>query len=166
MNKKLLISLGLVMALSATVISAMAEESAIYTDDLGRLHFLGKGVAQKENKGYNNAVQSYGNGPQYDSSYREHPVKNYDYTFGADRLDTQSIWKNRFTNNVDEAQVGTPKSNKAEYNMEKTYLNDVNPYYTNTTTNTEENKKAEKKAEKKAAKQAKKQAKAEAKANR
>ena len=41
MNKKMLVSFGLVAALSAFTSVAMAH-STIYVDEIGRLHFLGK----------------------------------------------------------------------------------------------------------------------------
>ena len=38
---KFLLTIGLISALAVTTISAMAE-STIYTDGIGRMHFLGK----------------------------------------------------------------------------------------------------------------------------
>ncbi len=110
MNKKLLLSLSLIMTLSISTISAMAE-TTIYTDEIGRMHFLGK------DPGTANTQYNYANPEQQDltrrlyenssntANYVDYPVKNYDQTFGADRLDTQSVWRNRYTNNVDEARV-------------------------------------------------------------
>ena len=48
MNKKLIISLGLVAAISASTVAAMAE-TTIYTDALGRMHFLGRDAANNTN---------------------------------------------------------------------------------------------------------------------
>ena len=110
MNKQLLISLGLIMTISASTISAMAE-STIYTDELGRMHFLGKDPGSTTTQ-YNfaNSEQQDLTRRLYENSsnavnYVDYPVKNYDQTFGADRLDTQSVWRNRYTNNVDDARV-------------------------------------------------------------
>lgn len=41
MQKKILISLGLIAMIGLTTVQAMAN-STIYTDELGRMHFLGK----------------------------------------------------------------------------------------------------------------------------
>ena len=59
MVRKSLISLGLLMAIAASVTCAMAD-STIYTDDLGRMHFLGKDLGGKtlqQMPNYNNPNQ-------------------------------------------------------------------------------------------------------------
>ncbi len=110
MNRKHFISLGLIAAMSFSVMSAMAE-TAIYTDGIGRLHFLGKDVNDtKVQYNYTNPEQQDVTRRLYENTssevnYVDHPLKNYDHTFGADRLDTQNMWKNKFQNNVNEAQV-------------------------------------------------------------
>ena len=63
MNKQLLISLGLIMTISASTISAMAE-STIYTDELGRMHFLGK------NPGSTTTQYNFSNPEQQDLTRR------------------------------------------------------------------------------------------------
>lgn len=140
MNRKHFITLGLIAGLTLSAMSAMAE-TAIYTDGIGRLHFLGKDVNDtKVQYNYANPEQQDITRRLYenttgDVNYVDHPLKNYDHTFGADRLDTQNMWKNKFQNNVNEAQVsgyrgtfgavsGTTEdlsnANKSETNVIKT----------------------------------------------
>lgn len=126
MKKQHLISLGLVIALSAT--AAMAE-TTIYTDGIGRMHFLGKDPGSNSQQyNYSNSEEQdltrklYSEGSSavnYDSDYDQHPVKNYNNTFSDSRYDTTSVWKNKFTNNVDEARV---RYNGEEENRSKTVL--------------------------------------------
>ena len=110
MNRRLFITLGLIAGLAITTASAFAENS-IYTDGIGRLHFLGRDVDKaKAQYNYANPEQQDLTRRLYDGTsneirYVDHPLKNYDQTFGADRYDTQTMWKNKFQNNVDEAQV-------------------------------------------------------------
>ena len=105
MNKKLIISLGLMTAFVMGTASAMAE-STIYTDGIGRMHFLGK------DPGSNTARQNYANSEQQDLTRRlyenstgemnnvDYKFKDYDNTFGFGKMDTQTLWKNKFANDV------------------------------------------------------------------
>lgn len=107
MNKQLIISLGLVVALSTATISAIAD-TTIYTDGIGRLHFLGK---DKSNAGtqydYTNSAQQdltrklYENAEtrdvEYDTTYDQHPLKNYENTFPDSRFSSQKIWKTKYS---------------------------------------------------------------------
>ena len=110
MNKKLFISLGLITAISLSTAVSMAE-TTIYTDGIGRMHFLGK------DPGSNSAKQNYSNPAEQDLTrrlyenttgdvnYVDHKFKDYDNTFGIGRMDTQTMWKNKFSNNVDDAAL-------------------------------------------------------------
>lgn len=116
MNKKLLISLGLVMAVSAAVVPAFAD-TTIYTDGIGRLHFLGRdastNVSNKNN--YTNPAEqeltrklySEPREATYDDSFNQHPVKNYENTFPDSRFTTTSFWKKQYENNAEAAKVNT-----------------------------------------------------------
>ena len=105
MQKKILISLGLIAMIGLTTVQAMAN-STIYTDELGRMHFLGK---DPEAKNVTNA--SYG-------------LRN------IDRYDAERYY------NVNETKVksSTPdaegKSNKskATYTSTKGAMDASNPY--------------------------------------
>ena len=118
MNKKLFISLGIVAAFTAAVIPAMADtNTTIYTDGIGRLHFLGRDAStnagQKNN--YTNPVEQeltrklYSETKEavYDDNFNQHPVKNYENTFPNSRFTTSSIWKQKYENNVENATVNT-----------------------------------------------------------
>ena len=52
MNKKFIISLGMMVAIAGATISAYAD-TTIYTDNIGRMHFLGKDAKSNTNSGYN-----------------------------------------------------------------------------------------------------------------
>ena len=115
MNKNLIISLGLVVALSAATASAFAE-STIYTDGIGRMHFLGKDAANNTGSGYdysNSAEQDLTRklyerseyGMINDTSYDQHPLKNYENTFPDSRFGTSKIWKTKFANGAEDSVV-------------------------------------------------------------
>ena len=99
MNKKLIISLGVAAILS----SAAYADTTIYTDGIGRMHFLGRDAANstvKDSRYSNSANQDltrklYENaesGMIEDTSYSQHPLKNYENTFPDTRF-TQGYWK-------------------------------------------------------------------------
>lgn len=67
MVRKSLISLGLFLAICASVTCAMAN-STVYTDDLGRLHFLGKDPGGKT------LQQESGFANPYDTTFRNGEV--------------------------------------------------------------------------------------------
>jgi hypothetical protein len=110
MKKQRIISLGLVVALSTATISAFADTS-IYTDGIGRLHFLGKDASSNgNNANYANPAQQdltrklYGeaaNGVVNDTSYDQHPLKNYENTFPDSRFTSSTIWKTKYSNGSD-----------------------------------------------------------------
>ena len=130
MNKNLVITLGLIAALTAVTLSAPAE-STIYTDGIGRLHFLGRDAANniKNQSNYtNNAEQdltrklyenSDENGMVNDTSYDQHPLKNYENTFPDSRFNTTKYWNTKYNNNVDDATVNTTNKYKSTMTYEK-----------------------------------------------
>lgn len=124
MNKKTILSLSLVAAIAFSTAISMAE-TTIYTDGIGRLHFLGK------DPGSNTSTQNYSNSAEQDLTRRlyenstgeinnvDFKVKDYDNTFGIGRMDTQTMWKNKFTNNVDDATVNTSRSVRGSMTYDK-----------------------------------------------
>ena len=100
MNKKLIISIGLVLALSATM--AAYADSTIYTDGIGRIHFLGRDAANniKSGANYSNAAnqdltrklyEKSESGIVEDTDFNQHPLKNYENTFPDGVLKTERI---------------------------------------------------------------------------
>ena len=123
MNKKLIISLGLVVALSTATISAMAD-TTIYTDGIGRLHFLGKDAASSTGAKYNYAnpaqqeltrklYDEANNGVVNDTTYDQHPLKNYENTFPDSRFSSSKIWKTKYANGDKDVVEESTKSVKA-----------------------------------------------------
>ena len=108
MNRKFIISLGLVAALSATVISAYAD-TTIYTDGIGRMHFLGKDAKNNTSSGYNYSnsaeqdltrklYERAESGVVNDTTFDQHPLKNYENTFPDSRFGTTKYWKTKYSN--------------------------------------------------------------------
>lgn len=102
MNKKFIISLSLVIALSATV--AAYADSTIYTDGIGRIHFLGRDAANNIHSGanYSNSAnqdltrklyERAESGVVEDTDFNQHPLKNYENTFPDSRYSTTKYWK-------------------------------------------------------------------------
>ncbi len=115
MNKNLIITLGLIAALSAATVSAFAE-STIYTDGIGRMHFLGKDAAHNTESRYNysnSAEQDLTrklyergeNGMVNDTSYDQHPLKNYENTFLDSRFGTSNVWRTKYANGADNSVI-------------------------------------------------------------
>lgn len=121
MNKKFIISLGLMAALTISTAAVMAE-STIYTDGIGRLHFLGRDAANnKAGHNYSNSAEQDLTRKLYeqssgevvnDTSYDQHPVKNYENTFPDSRFGTTKYWKTKYSNGADDV-AATGKSVKA-----------------------------------------------------
>ena len=146
MNKQLIISLGLVVALSTATLSAMAD-TTIYTDGIGRLHFLGKDAANNSGSGYNysNSAQQdltrklyeeSAAGVVNDTSYDQHPLKNYENTFPDSRFTSSKYWKTKYANgdnDVVETETTKVKSTvtkgqtdySGQYAYGSTFLNDT-----------------------------------------
>ena len=122
MNKQLIISLGLVVALSTATISAFAD-STIYTDGIGRIHFLGKDKSSAGTQyDYTNSAQQdltrklydeADRGVINDTSYDQHPLKNYENTFPDSRFTSSKYWKTKFSNGSDDAVVNASDKVKA-----------------------------------------------------
>ena len=129
MNKQLIISLGLVVALSTATISAMAD-TTIYTDGIGRLHFLGKDAANNTDAKYNysNSAQQdltrklyeeAASGVVNDTSYDQHPLKNYENTFPDSRFTSSKIWKTKYANGDNDVVEESTKNVKATTTVTK-----------------------------------------------
>ncbi len=110
MNKKFIISLGLAAIISTTI--AAYADSTIYTDGIGRIHFLGRDAANNKagNYNYTNSAEQDLTRRLYektsgevvnDSTYSQHPLKNYENTFPDSRFDS-NYWKNRSANRTEE----------------------------------------------------------------
>ncbi len=142
MNKKFLITLGLMTAFSVSTIAVMAE-STIYTDGLGRMHFLGRDAASNTGAQYNytnsaeqdltrRLYENSSNEITNDTSYDQHPLKNYENTFPDSRFNTTHYWKTKYSNNVDDVKVNAKnnsKTVKGTMTFEKGATESLNPAY-------------------------------------
>ena len=104
MNKKLIISLGL----AAIISTAAYAETTIYTDGIGRMHFLGRDAAhnQATSSKYSNSAEQDLTRRLYeqtagettiDSTYDQHPLKNYENTFPSSRFNTAEYWRAKYS---------------------------------------------------------------------
>lgn len=119
MNKKILISMSLAVALSASI--AAYADTTIYTDSLGRMHFLGRDAATNVNRGtnYSNSAEQdltrrlyerSDNGLTEDTTYDQHPLKNYENTFPDSRFTTNRKWYRKGESELDENLEKTGKA--------------------------------------------------------
>ena len=123
MHKKMFVSLGLIIALSAAAVPAMAD-TTIYTDNIGRMHFLGRDAASNtgNRSNYTNAAEqeltrklySETGDVKYDESFNQHPVKNYENTFPNSRFTTSSVWKQQYQNNTEASKVDKENLSKVD----------------------------------------------------
>ena len=114
MNKKSIISLSLITAFALSNALCMAE-TTIYTDGIGRMHFLGKDPATNipAKKNYSNPAEQDLTRRLYENSTGEinnvdYKLKDYDNTFGFGKMDTQTMWKNKFVTDVDAVATDKP----------------------------------------------------------
>ena len=99
MNKKLIISMSVAVIMS---FAAAYADSTIYTDGLGRIHFLGRDAANNtSNTKYTNPAEQDLTRRLYeqkaadtveDTSYDQHPLKNYENTFPDSRFNKYRKW--------------------------------------------------------------------------
>ena len=138
MKKQLILSLGLTLALGISSISAIAD-TTIYTDGIGRMHFLGKDVKNNNNAGYNYSnsaeqdltrrlYEQSSNGINNDTSYNQHPLKNYENTFPDSRFGTAKFWNTKYSNGVGEATVKAKDTVKTTMTVTKEAADSSNPY--------------------------------------
>ena len=123
MQKKVLISLGLITLLGLTIAQASAK-STIYTDELGRMHFLGKDPGGKMLQ----QVEEYNNPAQKDL--------------------TNIIYKNDEIKSEETKVNSVEHTNKSKgsFTFDKGAMDASNPYkYGNTNIQTEFKEKTEKK---------------------
>ena len=151
MKKNLIITLTMVVALSAATVSAFAD-STIYTDGIGRMHFLGRDAKTNTGTGYNftNSAEQdltrklydqQESGVINDTSYDQHPLKNYENTFPDSRFGTSNVWRTKYANNENYGPDTAKKSGKAMVTATKGATDISNPYVYGTTilNDTEEN---------------------------
>ena len=143
MNKKALVSLGLMAALSVATVSAFAE-STIYTDGIGRLHFLGRDAANNTGAEYNyrnsaeqdltrKLYERTEDGMINDTSYDQHPLKNYENTFPDSRFGTAKIWRTKYGKSDSDAMIKTSDTVRGTATATKGAMDASNPYaYGNT----------------------------------
>ena len=135
-------------ALAISAIGVSAADSTIYTDSIGRMHFLGRDAASSTGLQHNftnpeqqeltRKLYSEAAEANYDTSYDQHPVKNYENTFSDSRFTTTGVWKQKYENNVDEARVNVKEATgkvKGTYTAEKGAIEAANPYTIGGTTN-------------------------------
>lgn len=139
MNKKFIISLGIVATIAISTAAVMAE-STIYTDGIGRMHFLGRDAAnnQSARSNYKNSAEQdltrklydeAANGVVNDASYDQHPVKNYENTFPDSRFGTTKYWRTKYSNGIDDATVEAKSfKGSATATKGKTDYSSINAY--------------------------------------
>jgi len=142
MNKKLIISLGLIAALTASV--AAYADTTIYTDGIGRMHFLGRDAANNTKSGanYSNSAEQdltrklyeqTAAGVEEDTTYDQHPLKNYENTFPDSRFGTAKYWKTKYGNNTGDAIINTNNTVKGTATAVRGATDPSNPYAYGTT---------------------------------
>ena len=98
MNKKFIISISVAVIMSLT--AAYAENTTIYTDGIGRIHFLGRDGGNGAK--YSNSAEQDLTRRLYektagdvteDSTYDQHPLKNYENTFPGSRFTTKKRYE-------------------------------------------------------------------------
>jgi hypothetical protein len=143
MDKKLLISLGLAFVLSG-VTSAVFADTTIYTDDLGRMHFLGRDAASNTGakQNFSNSAEQdltrklyeqAESGVVNDTTYQQHPLKNYENTFPDSRFGTSNVWRTKYSNNENYGPENIRHSGKATVTATKGATDPSNPYIYGTT---------------------------------
>ena len=135
MNKKLIISLGIIAVISA---SAAYADTTIYTDGIGRMHFLGRDASNNKatNSKYSNSAEQdltrklyeqTETGVVNDTSYDQHPLKNYENTFPDSRFNTK-FWQAKYSNsedaleNVNESKKTVVTATKGATDPSSTYM--------------------------------------------
>ena len=134
MNKKLIISISVAVIMSFTAAYADAN-TTIYTDGLGRIHFLGRDGGNG-NKYTNPAEQDLtrklyektAGDVTEDSTYDQHPLKNYENTFPGSRFTTKKRYEVKEDSAVEAAKatVNTTKGvtdYSGQYQYGSTILN-------------------------------------------
>ena len=121
MQKKVLISLGLIAMIGLTTAQAMAN-STIYTDELGRMHFLGKDPEAKTLQ----KVDDYGNPDSKDVMDASYGLRNID-KYDAERYYNVNNTKYRVSAPSEEEEASA-KKNKASYTSTKGAMDASNPY--------------------------------------
>ena len=138
MNKKLIITLGLAAAVATATSTAFAD-STIYTDGIGRIHFLGRDAKSNTGAGYNytnsaeqdltrKLYEKSESGVINDTTYDQHPLKNYENTFPDSRFNTSKYWKTKYSNNTEDAIIKAKDTVKGTATAVKGAADASNPY--------------------------------------
>ena len=141
MNKKLIISLGIVAVLSTV---AAYADTTIYTDSIGRFHFLGRDAANNTSKGanYSNSAEQdltrklyeqAESGVVNDTTYDQHPLKNYENTFPDSRFTTTKYWQPKEDAEANGIVNTSGDSRKSTVTATKYATDPSNPYAYGTT---------------------------------
>lgn len=118
MNKKFIISMSVAVIMSLAAAYADTLNTTIYTDGIGRMHFLGRDAANNtSNSRYTNSAEQdltrrlYENSAGevgLDTTYDQHPLKNYENTFPDSRFNMNR----KFQAKSDTLPEGMENSNK------------------------------------------------------
>lgn len=138
MNKKLIISMSVAVIMS---LAAAYADTTIYTDGLGRIHFLGRDAANNtSNTKYSNSAEQDLTRRLYerkagdtveDTSYDQHPLKNYENTFPDSRFTTKKRYEVKEDSEAEsvKATINTIKGEtdySGQYQYGSTMLNQSN----------------------------------------
>ena len=140
--KKQVITISLLFAFAVSM-SASFAESTIYTDGIGRLHFLGRDKGTSHADFTNPAEQDLtrhlydktSNEVSNDEGFWQHPLKNYENTFLDSRFKSHDSFK-KYGSKSDEPDssiIEAAQKNKASYTAEKGAIDASNPYIFGTT---------------------------------
>jgi len=97
MNRKFIISMSVAVIMS---FAAAYADTTMYTDGLGRIHFLGRDGGNGSK--YTNSAEQDLTRRLYeqkagdtvnDETYNQHPLKNYENTFPGSRFNTSGKWR-------------------------------------------------------------------------
>ena len=121
MSKRCLTTLGLLVTLFLVQSQVNAADSSIYTDGLGRMHFMGKG-------GYSGVRTMQNN--QMQSDFINDAVDKYSKTDTKKNEVIESVEKtgNDITSAIKEKPVVPASSYKSTYSYEKGKMDASNPY--------------------------------------
>ena len=114
MQKKVLISLGLITLLGLTIAQASAK-STIYTDELGRMHFLGKDPETKTLQ----RLDDYGNPDTKEITNTTYGLRNID-KYDAERYNVRET-------GISNSISVTDNANKTKKTKTTTYTTNVKP---------------------------------------
>lgn len=140
--KKSFILTSIMFAFIAASVPAIAE-TTIYTDGIGRIHFLGKNPGETTQYNYSNPEQQDLTRRLYENStgdinYVDHPLKNYENTFSDSRFNT--TWKQKYRADIDgeDVSVSADKKVKGSFTAVKGATQEKTNYVYDSVNNVEE----------------------------